>query len=295
MECTLCKFKFKNKLSKSLHIKNNHNLSLLEYSLRYENFKIPKCEICNSSAKHNKGIKFYKTCGNSKCKSQIQKNKIIPEAVRKKISKSRKKFLKENPEKHVWKNNNKFISMPCEYVKKILIKNNINFVEEFSISNIRHYSVDILITEKNLIIEVNGNQHYDKNGKLKEYYQIRHDFIKSLGFNIIELPYYQAYDEIQILKIVNSYNKSYVLPFFKKEKKKPKYGSIKEYQYARKKKYNEESIKIIEELLNSDINFSNYGWVSKASVIIGISPQQVKKWFERNMPDFYKNNCYKRK
>lgn len=236
MDCMICDFNFKNKKSKSLHIKNKHCLSILEYSMQYENFKIPKCVICSSNARYKKSMKFYKTCGSDNCKSRIHKNKIISDLTKEKISKSRKKFLKENPDRHVWKRSSKFISVPCEHVKSILIENDIEFKEEVSVSTYKHYSVDILITGKNLIIEINGNQHYDKNGNLKEYYQNRHNFIKDLGFNIIELPYYHAFNEKKILSLVNSYsNKSVIIPFFKKEKKESKYGTIEKYQRIRKK------------------------------------------------------------
>ena len=49
------------------------------------------------------------------------------------------------------------------------------------------------------------------------------------------------------------------------------------------------------DILNSDIDFSKSGWVSKASKIIGITPQAVSKWMKRNMPDFYEEKCFKRK
>lgn len=60
-----------------------------------------------------------------------------------KISKSRKKFLNDNPDKHPWKYNNKFISIPCEQFKEKLRLNKINFEEEFKVLDNRSFSVDI--------------------------------------------------------------------------------------------------------------------------------------------------------
>jgi len=60
------------------------------------------------------------------------------------------------------------------------------------------------------------------------------------------------------------------------------------------KNYESKQKPIIENLLESDIDFSKYGWVSKAAEIIGIKPQKVSGWMKRNIPDFYKNYCYKR-
>lgn len=60
----------------------------------------------------------------------------------------------------------------------------------------------------------------------------------------------------------------------------------------------EEKEKQIEEikqkLLHSDIDFSKFGWVGKASTIIGITPQKVNQWMKRNMLEFYNEKCFKR-
>lgn len=215
---------------------------------------------------------------------------------REKISEKRKKYLKENPDMHPWKRKNKFKSVPCENVKKILKQNNIKFVEEVTVLSDRFFSVDILIQKKNLIIEVNGNQHYNKDGTLREYYQERHDLIKKQGFNIIEMHYSLAFNEEYILNTINTYsNASIVLPFTKREPKKNKYGTRSDYTKAIKKKNLEKDKKIVALLLESDISFGKFGWVSKAAKIIGITPQKVNAWMKRNMQDFYNENCFKRK
>jgi len=106
----------------------------------------------------------------------------------------RKKFLSENPEKHPWKNNKKFISKPCEILKEKLRKNNINLLEEFNPEiEGRHFSCDIYLPNENLIIEVNGNQNYDEIGKLKPYYQERHDLLLNKGFKVCELHYSKVF------------------------------------------------------------------------------------------------------
>lgn len=53
------------------------------------------------------------------------------------------------------------------------------------------------------------------------------------------------------------------------------------------------NLKLIEEIKNSTIDFNRYGWVQKASIIIGIKPQKVGQWMQKNMPDFYEL-CYRR-
>jgi len=53
-------------------------------------------------------------------------------------------------------------------------------------------------------------------------------------------------------------------------------------------------IRKIHEIRNSNIDFSNLGWVNDVSKILEITPQKVHCWMKKNMPNFYKFNCYKR-
>jgi very-short-patch-repair endonuclease/endogenous inhibitor of DNA gyrase (YacG/DUF329 family) len=127
------------------------------------------------------------------CKTILfQKNK---ELAKKKISIGRKKYLKENPDKHPWKSLNKFISKPCEYLKDRLREKNISFVCEYSpfVDLGRMYSVDIAFPNEKIGIEVNGNQHYNNDGTLKKYYQDRHDFFVDNGWKLIEIFYTTVY------------------------------------------------------------------------------------------------------
>lgn len=148
-----------------------------------------------SETRKKKGLNNKDFCSNRKGKTHSNETK-------EKISQARNKFLLENPDKHPWKNWNQK-SLPCEMFKDYLKELNIDFEEEVSISTERHFSVDILIKNTNLIIEINGNQHYNNDGSLKKYYQDRHDFIKNLGYNIIELHYSIAFNKSIALDIIN--------------------------------------------------------------------------------------------
>jgi len=53
--------------------------------------------------------------------------------------------------------------------------------------------------------------------------------------------------------------------------------------------------KVVDKVLNSNIDFSKIGWVKEASKVIGITPQKVSGWMRRNMSDFYETKCFKRK
>lgn len=82
---------------------------------------------------------------------------------------------------------------------------NIEFVEEYSPFNDYHYSIDIAFPDLKLGIEVNGNQHYNKNGELKSYYQERHNIFESRGWKILEVHYSKCY-KVNINKFDDIFN-----------------------------------------------------------------------------------------
>lgn len=110
------------------------------------------------------------------------------------ISVKRKQYLLEHPDEHVWKRNSKFISKPCEYLKKQFQENGIYYEEEFTPFNDFNYAVDIAWPETKIGIEVNGNQHYNNDGTLKDYYLKRHQLFESRGWNLLELHYTKCFN-----------------------------------------------------------------------------------------------------
>lgn len=70
---------------------------------------------------------------------------------------------------------------------------------------------------------------------------------------------------------------------------KPKYYKEKKLEIIDNKINKiQEKINII---FNSKINFDKRGWNIEVSKLLNITPQAVKQWMIREMPDFYKN-CY---
>lgn len=106
------------------------------------------------------------------------------------MSKKRKEWYIKNPDKHPWRNNNKFKSTPCEKVKEFLKYLEIQFVEEFDPEiEDRFFSIDIALPDKRIALEINGNQHYDKNGELKPYYQNRQYLLEKYGWTVYQIHY----------------------------------------------------------------------------------------------------------
>lgn len=249
--------------------------------------KAPKCKICVICNKT-----FYKRRSNY-CSNSCSKQ-YMTEELRAILSDKRKKYLKENADKHPWKRHEKYKSVPCEIVKEYLRESSIKFVEEWNPIPDRLYALDIAFPDIKLGVEINGNQHYERDGTLKPYYRKRHDEIVGFGWTLLELHYSIAFnlDKLKILldikeqpdyseyfKIKESKIKSITLPSGIKNRKN---GDIKWKDYK-------------EKVVNSEIDFSKWGWSTEVSKILGITPQNVKKWMKRHLPDFYESKCFKRK
>jgi hypothetical protein len=144
----------------------------------------------------NSPLKMAETKRKNGTASHTEETKLL-------LSKKQNDYLKNNPDKHPWKNNEKFKSVPCENVKDYLKKNNIDFVEEFKPLEDRHFSLDISFPHIMVALEINGQQHYNSDGTLKDYYQNRHDLIESKGWKIIEVHYSQCFSDENISKFLD--------------------------------------------------------------------------------------------
>ena len=126
------------------------------------------------------------------------------EATKAKLSASRKSWLTSNPDKHPWKNDSKFYSEPCQKLKDALTRSGLEFFAEFNPLQDRFYAVDIAFPAIKVGIEVNGEQHYNRDGSLKTYYQVRHDLIEASGWKLYEIHYSLCYNEEKIKSIIES-------------------------------------------------------------------------------------------
>ncbi len=167
-------------------------------------------ETARNSITKESRIKGAKTLSNSWKKGKYKdadfsksfKNKSHSEKTKKLLSQKRKKYLLENPDKHPWKKNSKFTSEPCEFLKDKLTNMGIKFEEEYQPIKTRFFSLDIAFPDQKIGLEINGHQHYNKDGTLRSYYQERHDLIRKEGWNLIEIPYNQVYNEEIMRKII---------------------------------------------------------------------------------------------
>lgn len=216
------------------------------------------------------------------------------EETKLRMSNARINWLKKNPEKHPWKKKTKFISIPCENLKKYLNSIGLKYVSEYDTyeETNRNFSIDIAFPDIKIGIEINGNQHYNKDGTLKKYYQKRHDIIESCGWKLLEIHYSSCFNEESIKNIITYYEQPDYTKYFENNLKRENKEKLKlEKEYIKHCKIKEK----VQKILESNIDFSKFGWVGKVSSLIGIPPQKVHFFMEKNMPTFYKEKCFRRK
>lgn len=136
--------------------------------------------------------------------------------TRTRLSNIRKKYLLENLGKHPWKRHSKFKSIPCEALKTYLLNNEVALEAEFpaAVSIGKYYSIDIAFPDKFVGIEVNGNQHYNRDGTLKPYYENRRIILESLGWTLHQLHYSLCYNPSIIESLLSRITSSPIIKKF---------------------------------------------------------------------------------
>lgn len=237
-----------------------------------------------------------------KCKLKTFK---MSDESKKKISLGRINYLKNNKNKHNWSVYRNKESYPEKLFREQLEKiENIIFYQYYIPNEFdKNYELDFALINEKIGFEINGHQHYDEFGKLTEYYKKRHDYIESFGWKIIEINYLNCFDNNNIKNIINNsinnikFNDKKINDVINYKKIKIKNNKLNKEQYLKIKrnKYEEEQKKYINLVLNSNINFSKFGWVKNVSTIINKKPGKVNIWMKRFMNDFYNNECFKKR
>lgn len=211
------------------------------------------------------------------------------ESTRHRLSDSRKAWLAANPEKHPWKRSSKFDSEPCQKLKDALQAKSIDFQEEFTPLEDRFFSLDIAFPALKVGIEVNGEQHYNRNGSLKPYYQQRHDLIESAGWKLYEVHYSICYDQKRLSSIVDSIVETHDLSGVDLNfELRPKGISTKKFPtrqaYAESQKLPPETLQLWREAIES-IDTMKFGFVSKISKKMNCSHTHVRRVLNNYFPE----------
>jgi transposase len=251
-------------------------------------YEMAVCSVCS---------KGYKRSKRSRVNICSQKCSSSRKSIKDKISKGRIKYLKENPDKHPWKDNNKFVSVPCEKLKERFRKEGLIFEAEWMpIPDQRSFSIDIAFPEIKLGIEVNGNQHYNRDGTLKDYYAERHRLIEAAGWNLLEVHFSHCYSEEKVIELIQALreNKAHEIKYTVTPRLKSKSEIYREGVRKRKQERKEKKLKLIEERKKSleRHDLTKFGWVHQVSLEWGVSHTEVRRWVKNNFPDL---ETYKRK
>ena len=131
------------------------------------------------------------------------RGKHLPQEMKDKISKSRIKYLENNPDKVPYKLNHysKGMSYPEKYFEEVFKKENIDlkYEKQFSI-----YTLDFYNDEKKVCIEIDGEQHYTDT-RIIESNKRRDLYLKKQGWITFRVRWseYQKMNDQEKALIIN--------------------------------------------------------------------------------------------
>ena len=131
----------------------------------------------------------------------INNRKSHSEETKKLLSEKRKAYLAEH--KHNWSRYSNKESLPEQKFRELLEKSNLKLKQYYipPDSN-RFYEIDFAHVESKIGFEINGNQHYNSDGTLKDYYKERQQHFINLGWKIVEIHYSLCFKEEVISSII---------------------------------------------------------------------------------------------
>ena len=167
MRCKICDLEVKGNIGLGRHLNMGHNISYLEYNVKYNNFTIPSC-ICGDRVKHKEGMRFNTTCGCEEC-------------IKLTLRLARLKFMEDNPEQTAWRLKN--MSYPEKVFKDMAVR--LELDKKFKI--IREYPVfpyyiDYAFVNEKVAIEIDGSQHKLSSRKNKD--DKKDKLLISLGWKV---------------------------------------------------------------------------------------------------------------
>ena len=243
--------------------------------------------------------------------------KKLDKNIKQKISQSMKKAHQEQRAYNIGLNkHNNLPSYPEQFFTKV-IENEFedkNYESEYVIGKFR---IDFAWLHKKLAIEIDGQQHEKEEHKLRD---IKKDqYLKEKGWQILRIKWIDLYNEPQkyidiakkfihedylnycyehFYEIYDSFQCHIDLislkQLFSKIKNKGISKRIIQQRLENKIKKDQFFNQRIQLILNSNVNFSKYGWIQQISEILNINPQKVVPWMKRNMYNFWNENCFKR-
>jgi len=289
MECELCNKICKNTKGLSEHLKI-HDITLFDYLNRSR--VIPKCPVCNNNCKKYQN-NFRLTCGNKDCLTSLSKRRKHTDLVKDKLRQKRIEYLQKKTGKSAWERRSRKEMSYLEnwFQEEVILKNSLH--EKHQIITENHaggYFIDFAFLDKMVAVEIDGRCHFDKNMKRHERDYKKDDVLKSLGWNVVRMNFYDIrhnHAELveNFLNLLDT-NDDRSCEWFGQVRyntfKSQKLSMLKDEKLEEKRKFISQKK---EEIVRSQIDFTKHGWVQKASKVIGITPQKTRAWLEKNMPE----------
>jgi very-short-patch-repair endonuclease len=225
--------------------------------------------------------------------------KIISLEQRKKLSESLKLAHKEK--RHpgwISVNSKKESSYPEIYFLNML--KNDPFFSKYTIIE-KHpfskYVLDFVIIDLKLDIELDGQFHFNDEKTIAKD-KIRDEFMITNGWKVFRIAWTKLKDSpiesFNCLKqFIHETDKSLLKFYQSNDILSPKDLKILE-RNAIKKQKNDIKMSadkiLLEELLNSDIDFSKHGWVKKASILLKKPHQKINSWLKIVSPELLESS-----
>jgi len=168
------------------------------------------------------------------------------------------------------------------------------------------YKLDFAWKHRKVCIELDGKQHLQEDRMLSD--KNKDTLLMENGWKVLRIENHLLFsDRNSVIEKVNKFiSSNEVLPENLQWKTKEELYEEK-LALARKEgkinkdgriSYSKLSNEVIETrnklILNSDIDFSKFGWVGKVSKLINFPPQKVNKYMKKYLADFYNESCFKR-
>lgn len=194
------------------------------------------------------------------------------EESKKNLSVKRKRWLKKNRHKHNWRFKKE--SYPEKLLREWMEKelSDYEIVAEYTPDNFeKNYKLDFAFIKEKKCIEINGNQHYNKDGSFTDYHIQRENYIISKGWKVINIPAINIVKDFNSVKteLLKHFRNNKEISFKKIKTQKEEVKQILEDNYEKIKKmffeyYNEEKI-------------SKLLGIKKSYIINFINEKQIRK------------------
>lgn len=294
-------------------------LSLIELS---EKYKIPKTFLSKNI--DTRDLSEASALARKKYPERFQPS----EETREKMRRSHFEYLKKKTGNTPWERRQRGEMSYLEqwFYDECIIKHDL--VSKYDIVNehgVYPYFIDFAFLNMKLAVELDGKCHFDKGGKRIAHDIKRDKYLNNKGWSVYRIRYDQQndvtiakflefldgvepepkvygnrlYERCEVVKKKNKKNikkpKTKSTTKRKTSKKKAQKRTRDEYHEEARAKYLESQQQYVDLVLDSGIDFSAYGWAGQVAEIIGQRSQKVTQWMRRVMPEFYEENCFKRR